>query len=336
VSDAAASPAAEPETPVEAAEAHDVCANCATALLGAYCHACGQKAHLQSRLRHLLREFFESVASFDGRLFRTLPLLAFRPGELSRRWRAGQRVRFVAPLHFFLFAVFLVFLVPTITGRHLISPPTTDQVSVAPAERPGLNVSANREPAGSPARAAVSREEARRLAGARLKEAEERIEAAAAAQGVDPATMTGADAWGVRTMRRMNEAFADREAFSDRAEGLASRLSFALVPISMVILWLLLLFKRGYSFYDHAVVALYGIGFLALLIAIVMSLPGQAANWGVRALMVVAPIHAVLHLKGAYALSWPGAAIRGLFLGLFSSIAFGLFLATVVLLGVFA
>ena len=336
MTEAAAAQAAEPETPVEAAEAHAICANCSTALIGDYCHACGQKAHLQSKLRHLLREFFESVASFDGRLFRTLPLLAFRPGELSRRWRAGQRVRFVAPLHLFLFATFLVFLVPTFTGRHLISPPTTDQVGVAPDGRPGLNVSVGRTGPGAPARTPLSREEGRRPAEARLQAAEERIKAEAAAEGLDPATLTGAEAWLVRTMRRMNEAFADREAFSNRAEDLASKLSFALVPISMAILWLLLIFKRGYTFYDHAVVALYGIGFLALLIAVVMALPGQAANWGTRALMIVAPLHAVLHLKGAYALSWPGAVIRGLFLGLFSSIAFGLFLATVVLLGVFA
>ncbi|HEX8569045.1 MAG TPA: DUF3667 domain-containing protein [Caulobacteraceae bacterium] len=324
MTDAAAPPALEPETPVEAAEAHAICANCSTALIGDWCHACGQKAHLQSKLRHLFREFFESIASFDGRLWRTLPLVAFRPGQLSRRWREGQRVRFVAPLHFFLFAVFLVFLMPTVTGRHLINLPQGMEVS-AP-EGQGLNAGVS---------VGMTREQIRARNQQRLREAEERVRAEAAAKGVSPEQMEGADAFAMRANQRLQKAFSNTEATNQRIEELASRLSFALVPITMVILWVLLLFKRGYSLYDHAVVALYGIGFLAVLIAFAMALPGQAANWAARALMVIAPVHAVVHLKGAYALSWPGAVIRGVFLGLFSSVAFGLFLLSVVLLGVF-
>ena len=316
--------AAETERPVEAAEARHVCANCDTDLQGDWCHACGQKAHLQTRLRHLFAEFFESMANFDGRLWRTLPLVAFRPGRLSRRWREGKRVRYVAPLHFFLFAIFVVFLTPTLTGRHIISLPEDTQVG--PAPRPGLNASID---------VARSREQLRAQSQQRLQEAEERARAEAAASGVDPEELSGADAWAMRQNERLQEALSNREALSDRIEDLASRLSFALVPISMGILWLLLLFKRGFSMYDHAVVSLYGVGFLALLLAVVFALPGQAANWAMRAVMVIAPVHAIAHLKGAYGLSWPGAVIRGLFLGLFSSIAFGVFLLSVILLGVF-
>ena len=325
MSDAAAPPAAEAAPPVEVAEALGVCANCDAPLQGAWCHVCGQRAHLQTRLRHLLAEFFESVANFDGRLWRTLPLIAFRPGVLSRRWREGQRVRYVAPLHFFLFAIFLLFLVPTVTGRHLINPP--ENLAINNAEAPGVNASLDVRRA---------RAELRARSQARLREAEERVKAEAAAEGVDVEAMRGAEAWAARANQRIRTATADREAFSDRVEGLASRLAFLLVPISMVILWLLMLFKRGYTLYDHAVVALYGIGFFALLIAFALSLPGQAANWATRALMVVAPAHAIVHLKGAYALSWPGAVIRGVFLGVFSSVAFLAFLVTVVMLGVFA
>ncbi|MFN3538301.1 MAG: DUF3667 domain-containing protein, partial [Brevundimonas sp.] len=95
------------------------CLNCDAPLVGAFCHACGQKAHLHSRLNHLVEEFAEGVAHFDGRLWRTLPLLALRPGRLSGEWMAGRRMRYVAPLHVFLFAVFLLFLIPNFTGRHL-------------------------------------------------------------------------------------------------------------------------------------------------------------------------------------------------------------------------
>ena len=55
------------------------CANCETALVGDYCHVCGQKAHLHTKLTHLLEEFAEGIVHFDGRIWRTLPLLALRP-----------------------------------------------------------------------------------------------------------------------------------------------------------------------------------------------------------------------------------------------------------------
>lgn len=103
--------------PAEAREhGHGDCANCETPLQGVWCHACGQKGHLHNRLTHLIEEFVEGIAHFDGRLWRTLPILALDPGRLSREWRDGKRVRYVAPLHVFLFGVFLFFLVAGMTG----------------------------------------------------------------------------------------------------------------------------------------------------------------------------------------------------------------------------
>ena len=99
------------EAVVEAAETRHVCANCGTAVQRRYCPECGQKTHLHTRLSHLIEEFAEGIAHFDGRLWRTLPLLVLRPGRLSREWREGRRARYVPPLHLFLFAVFLFFTV---------------------------------------------------------------------------------------------------------------------------------------------------------------------------------------------------------------------------------
>jgi hypothetical protein len=51
------------------------------------------------------------VLHFEGKIWRTLPLLAFRPGILTRRYIAGERARFVSPMALFLFSVFLMFAV---------------------------------------------------------------------------------------------------------------------------------------------------------------------------------------------------------------------------------
>ena len=36
-------------------------------------------------------------------------MLAWRPGELTRRYIDGQRARFISPIALFLFCVFLMF-----------------------------------------------------------------------------------------------------------------------------------------------------------------------------------------------------------------------------------
>ena len=51
------------------------------------------------------------VLHFEGKIWRTLPLLAWRPGELTRRYIDGERARFVSPIALFLFSVFLMFAV---------------------------------------------------------------------------------------------------------------------------------------------------------------------------------------------------------------------------------
>ena len=298
-----------PDGVVEAAELHRECANCGTHLQGAYCHACGQKAHLHSRLRHLLEEMVEGIAHFDGRLWRTLPLLAFRPGRLSRAWIEGKRARYVSPLHVFLFAIFLLFIIPNFTGRHLISLPDTQG---APVVR-----------SGDGAAAAVAAARARN--GAAAPQSPESLEETLANEDVPDFLKT--------VEKRWRKASANPEFYGYKIEALAYKLSFVIVPISMLILSVLMVFKRGHSFYDHGVVALYGVGFFVLMLAFASLFSGKLGDGLQRAAVFAAMPHAIVHLHGAYRLSWVGAVARGLFLGLFSAIGFGFFLIGVIVLG---
>lgn len=99
---------------VEAREG--ACLNCGTALLGPHCHQCGQAAHVHRTLTAFWHDLAHSVLHFDGKLWRTLPLLALRPGELTRRYVAGQRASFVSPMALFLFSVFLMFAIFSTIG----------------------------------------------------------------------------------------------------------------------------------------------------------------------------------------------------------------------------
>jgi hypothetical protein len=103
--------AVEPAAGEGQSESGGACLNCGTELIGPHCHRCGQAAHVHRTLTAFWHDLAHSVLHFDGKLWRTLPLLAWRPGELTRRYVAGERARFVSPMALFLFSVFLMFAV---------------------------------------------------------------------------------------------------------------------------------------------------------------------------------------------------------------------------------
>src|SRR4051794_27102967 len=93
------------------------CRNCGAALEGPFCHECGQHAHVHRTLGAFFHDFLHGVLHFEGKIWRTLPLLAWRPGELTRRYIDGQRASFVSPIALFLFCVFLMFAVVGLTSN---------------------------------------------------------------------------------------------------------------------------------------------------------------------------------------------------------------------------
>lgn len=91
------------------------CENCASALIGVYCHVCGQHAHSPlHHFGHALEEVFESFWHLDGRIFRTLRDL-FVPGRVAAGYLAGHRVRYVAPLRLFIILSLITFFVGRLT-----------------------------------------------------------------------------------------------------------------------------------------------------------------------------------------------------------------------------
>ncbi|WP_439471893.1 DUF3667 domain-containing protein [Brevundimonas sp.] len=290
------------------------CANCETELVGAFCHACGQKAHLHDKLKHLVEEFAEGIAHFDGRLWRTLPLLAFNPGKLSREWMEGRRVRYVAPLHLFLFAVFLLFLLPNFTGRHMFAPPheTTAEAGHESSARPVT------EPVNNGFW--INNDD-----GTRTEIPADDAEALKEELNVHGPVAAVID---LLAKQRKNP-----EYYGYKIESLSYKLSFMTVPISVVLLWLMFAWRRRFSLYHHAVVALYGLGFLALLSCVVAIAPSFLSSLATFLAMIAAFTHAVVHLKGAYGSGWIQSVLRALTLGLLTTVTFGLFLFGVMLLG---
>ncbi|MDZ5632777.1 DUF3667 domain-containing protein [Janthinobacterium sp. GMG1] len=88
------------------------CHNCDTDAPGNFCSACGQTTtlHMPSA-REFLHEFVAHYVALEGKLWRTLALLLFRPGALSNEYIAGRRVRYVEPLRVYLTFSILFFAI---------------------------------------------------------------------------------------------------------------------------------------------------------------------------------------------------------------------------------
>lgn len=93
--------------PAEASRAIDDasnrCRNCGTDANGHYCPNCGQETTVVlPAAGTFLREAAGRYVAFDGRLWRSLWALLFRPGFLTREYLAGRRRRYVRPSRLFV------------------------------------------------------------------------------------------------------------------------------------------------------------------------------------------------------------------------------------------
>jgi hypothetical protein len=88
------------------------CANCGESAPGAYCPACGQdtRARLPTFLQ-FMREASGRYVALDGKLWKTLAALLFRPGFLTREYFAGRRRRYIGPARLFLVSSLVLFAV---------------------------------------------------------------------------------------------------------------------------------------------------------------------------------------------------------------------------------
>ncbi|PZO74239.1 MAG: hypothetical protein DI640_07660 [Sphingomonas taxi] len=322
-----------------------LCLNCGTRLLGEHCHACGQSAHVHRSLGGIGHEIAHGVFHFEGKIWRTLPLLILRPGTLTRRYVNGERARFVSPLALFLFTVFLMFATIGAVGGEMTKDFLQDK-------RPGKTSDYAHEAAK--ARVALKKIEAQRAAA---------VKAGATYSG-DLITTLDQQAGALRTTVRALGVAADMQngvaygtvvdlgdfktgwerldhgiAKANGNPGLmlyklqisAYKYSWGLIPLSVPFMALLFLWRRRHHLYDHAIFVTYSLAFMMLLtiVLIVAGVIGVAEGWIVVGAMLVPPIHMFAQLRGAYSLRKRSAAWRTVALLTF---AFTVLLAFVVLL----
>ncbi|MDP4574070.1 DUF3667 domain-containing protein [Qipengyuania sp. G39] len=320
--------------------AEGACLNCGTELIGSHCHSCGQKAHLHRTVGAFMHDLLHGALHFEGKTWKTLPMLAFKPGELTRRYIEGERKRFVSPMALFLFSIFLMFAVFQVVG--LTAPSEIDQAGFS-ARAKAVEAKAALEQE----RGAVGESNPERRA-----EIDDQIDGLTTAieaidAGEDYAfrdkdgnrqsqsiNLTGIDLidQGIVKKWRSNPGL-----MLYKLQANSYKFSWLLIPLSVPFVWLLFFWKRRFGAYDHAIFVTYSIAFMSLLFIVISVLVKIGAPEWLYGTMIafIPPIHIYKQLRGAYALRRRSAIWRLAVLMIFINIVALLFLQLLLLLGAF-
>lgn len=345
------------------------CLNCGTSLAGRHCHRCGQKADVHRSFGAIGHDLVHAIFHFEGKVWNTLPLLFWRPGDLTRRYIHGERARFISPLALFLFAVFLTYAVLAMVGAGNFMSGLNDGMGLdkAAAEQTRtVAISSSMQEAvdridtelektdlPDAARQDLVRQRdtlttaADYLGVPRSRSRQEHAAVRAAGPPVlrDPAEQVKASAGhivdtsfktGIPVIDNgIAKANANPGLLLYKLQANAYKFAWALIPLSLPFMWMLFPFSRRFRMYDHFVFVTYSISFMLLLFVVArlceLTLIGDFATF---LAITYAPFHMYRQLRGAYRSSRFGALVRTMLLVVFSMFAVITFMLLLLALGV--
>jgi len=354
------------------------CLNCSTPVVGKFCGNCGQSLNVHRSIGALWHDILHGVLHFEGKFWRTIPLLAGKPGDLTRRYVRGERARFISPMALFLFSIFMMFAVFSFLGDPFSSGAveTADtDVSVVVADRAarldklipektaqleGMEGSERDKLEAEILDLKKMRNLVANLSGEEtpfpdiklrdgdtsgMNYTEEELDMIEAgfedfAEGKiltdDSFISTGSKETDKFLRDTFEKVVSNPDLLLYKLKANGYKFAWLLIPISVPFVWLVMIGRRGFHFYDHAVFATYSIAFMSLLFitcAVLAALGVSEAIWGVL-LVFYPPIHMYRQLRHAYSLPRPEALVRVIFLFFFTFISILIFFLILLALGV--
>ncbi|NVD26313.1 DUF3667 domain-containing protein [Parasphingorhabdus flavimaris] len=354
------------------------CLNCGAPVTSSYCANCGQALHVHRSIGAFWHDILHGVLHFEGKFWRTLPLLVWNPGNLTRRYVHGERAKFISPIALFLFSVFMMFAVFSFLDDPFSSDQiavANDQVSDAVAEQPGLideeikaktaqlsqatpeerakleqqildlkkgrNMMSNLTGEDTPyPDVSLSDGEADtgNLTPRDLDQLETGLEDIKEGNVLteDSSISTGSSA----TDKWLREAFGRITANPDlllyKLKANGYKFAWLLIPISLPLVWLTLIGRRGFHFYDHAIFATYSLSFMSLLFitCALLAAIGVAESIWLPLILFYPLFHMHRQLRHAYGLGKIETFFRLIALLVFTVISLSLFFAILLALGI--
>ena len=290
------------------------CLNCGTVLIGSHCHQCGQAAHVHRTLGAFFHDLLHGVFHFEGKIWRTLPKLAFKPGVLTREYVDGRRASYVSPIALFLFSVFLMFAVVKQVGGQLGNFPTIQlnegkAAGLADNEQAIAKLKQRRAElvrSGEPTAAVDGELAGREQAVAAIKEMDKEFGSADLAKAKDAKLTSDLPA----IQHALEEFKANPALVLYKLQSNAYKFSWALIPISVPFVWLLFAFDRRWYLYDHTVFVTYSLCFMTLLAVLIMLGNAIGLQFLAALAFIAPPLHMYKQLRGTYALGRFGALWR--------------------------
>jgi Protein of unknown function (DUF3667) len=275
------------------------CLNCGHVFAGAYCPACGQKSGpAMPTTKEIVGDLMRSAMSPNGKLFESLRVLLLKPGELTRTYIAGQRLRFVHPVRLYLLGVFLFAATVNLNGKW------REWNQDQPYEIAASSIFASKS--AQPDSASPTPQLAGEAAGRSMKDK--------------------LPAWMNDWIKKRSTSVSDESPEKVRAKAIRAMnanysLLFALmIPFTTLINWLLY-WGRGYSYAAHFVYMLHGTAASSLILLV-----AYAANSPILyyPAMLVSTLWFVLAARRAFAVSFWGALWRYVLMfiptGIFSAV----------------
>jgi hypothetical protein len=292
------------------------CRNCGAYLgdpPGKFCPNCGQDtANHPPTFWEFVHEFVTHYVALEGKLWKTLWLLFFKPAELTREYRAGRKLRYISPLRLYITASFLFFLVVKVAGWgsmvNINLPEAENESVVIGASLKDLrsaDVAVRGEVANAKAEVAAAMDEVKTELSKALadskREAGDRISADVSASATDAANASaqaGAEnaenrisntakvkmecapdehacKWIETRVKRKWEGKSTRDTLQELYSGAMSNIPYALfmlLPL-FAVMTKLIYFNRGLYFGEHMVYALHVHAFTFFVLLLIALVP---------------------------------------------------------------
>jgi hypothetical protein len=252
-----------------------------------------------------MREAIEGLTEVDGRVWNTLPRLALRPGKLTREYLEGHRASQIPPFRLFLIVLLIVFFAG------------------------GLNFGQNHTKfqLATPDHLKTMKG----LSDSDRKDIDEAVSQLGQVKKEGPSVDVGSEGANRFWSQRLKRAIDTPDVFFQAVQEWGHRVAVLALPIAALMLSLLFPFKRGVYVFDHLVFAMHSLSFQGVLLSVVF-LTGIVWS-GVGWLLVLAPVHLFVHMRGTYRTSVFGTLVRMFLLFLGSSVAVAILVTLLFILG---